>query len=573
MIPFFMPHGAEPFRREPALTGLLLSACLLCSGCDNVGRVLGPALLAVSLVFLVLLGAGLLFEVFVLAGTLMCVWKRQSPLTQWGIFGAALLACAVHGSFAVDSFRQMQAGAGSVDLFTRVICLAFLLPAVTAVLGGTDALLRLFFPSASRVVAAVAAVLVGVLLYGSIHDALALWTERQIVAIGAPTRLVIGHEHSCVLTTTGAVMCWGTNRQGQLGIGPSPKRQRFPSAVPGLEGATALVGGDDHTCALRAGQVLCWGDNSAGALGPELPHEVIRPTALPGIDDATALYARGHALWIYTASGKLRGFGKLDQRGILIAEAQGPKELVELVAGDRFFCGRLRSGRVYCSAEIESARSQAEVEGPPFIALAATDDTVYAVGQDGSLASFSPVDAVFKRLRDADDRAQRCELEKRLAAARTQALRGRFRAGVPMGVPPSCETTAPKNADSPKLPSDRIEAGDVVSIALGDKHRCISTRGGQVVCSGDGFYGQLGNGLLDRQPEKRPAILPGNAVQVFARGSESCARLDDGRFFCWGRLPLGVSEKNAVNCQDTWLGKMYCVPKPAELELLRTMKK
>ena len=41
--------------------------------------------------------------------------------------------------------------------------------------------------------------------------------------------------------------------------------------------------------------------------------------------DATAIYAKGQASWIYTATGKLHGFGKLDKRGILIAQAEGPQ--------------------------------------------------------------------------------------------------------------------------------------------------------------------------------------------------------------------------------------------------------
>jgi len=84
--------------------------------------------------------------------------------------------------------------------------------------------------------------------------------------------IAVGHYHTCALTTAGGVKCWGRNDFGQLGDGttsgtlePNPT----PVDVVGLEsGVAAVAAGQVHTCALTAtGAVKCWGSNGSGQLG------------------------------------------------------------------------------------------------------------------------------------------------------------------------------------------------------------------------------------------------------------------------------------------------------------------
>ena len=64
------------------------------------------------------------------------------------------------------------------------------------------------------------------------------------------------------------MLCWGNNEFGQVGIGP-PERVEVPTPVTGLVGeAVAVAAGYYHTCALsRSGRVMCWGANYFGQLG------------------------------------------------------------------------------------------------------------------------------------------------------------------------------------------------------------------------------------------------------------------------------------------------------------------
>lgn len=84
------------------------------------------------------------------------------------------------------------------------------------------------------------------------------------------TAVSVGTQHTCVLTTDGAVRCWGRGDSGQLGYG-NPDHQSVASAVGDVPlggAASAISAGDAHTCAvLTNGAVRCWGASDDGRLG------------------------------------------------------------------------------------------------------------------------------------------------------------------------------------------------------------------------------------------------------------------------------------------------------------------
>jgi alpha-tubulin suppressor-like RCC1 family protein len=87
-------------------------------------------------------------------------------------------------------------------------------------------------------------------------------TGVQAVALGAA--------HTCALMMSGGVRCWGNNRFGQFGngtVGP-PNYNPTPPSLDVLTGVQAIAGGGSHSCALTLlGSVVCWGYNGFGEVG------------------------------------------------------------------------------------------------------------------------------------------------------------------------------------------------------------------------------------------------------------------------------------------------------------------
>ena len=113
-----------------------------------------------------------------------------------------------------------------------------------------------------------------------------------VVAVAA------GGTHTCALTSAGAVLCWGSNGNGQLGASTAPSPYSLvPVAVTGLSpGVVAIAAGFEHTCALTSGgAVLCWGSNGNGQLGAStatLPYSLV-PVAVTGLTPGVVAIAVG----------------------------------------------------------------------------------------------------------------------------------------------------------------------------------------------------------------------------------------------------------------------------------------
>lgn len=83
-----------------------------------------------------------------------------------------------------------------------------------------------------------------------------------------------GNDHTCILSTAGAVYCFGGNEYGQLGYGDTLTRgatsiltSLTPVPLGGL--ASKVVAGSHTSCAIRktTNDVVCWGRNDIGQLG------------------------------------------------------------------------------------------------------------------------------------------------------------------------------------------------------------------------------------------------------------------------------------------------------------------
>jgi len=159
------------------------------------------------------------------------------------------------------------------------------------------------------------------------------------------TAISIGGSHACALLDNKSVKCWGSNYNGQLGLGDTNYRGDAPGEMgdnlPAVDlgtgrTATAISTGGSHTCALLDDKsVKCWGYNYNGELGlgdtnnrGDAPGEM--GDNLPAVDLGTGRMAtailndgsRTCALldnksvkcWGYNYSGQL-GLGDTNNRG------------------------------------------------------------------------------------------------------------------------------------------------------------------------------------------------------------------------------------------------------------------
>jgi len=129
------------------------------------------------------------------------------------------------------------------------------------------------------------------------------------------TALVSGAWYNCALMAEGNVKCWGSNYWGQLGDGTNLDRY-FPTTVSDLiSGVTALGAGYGHTCAiLEAGDVKCWGHNLRGELGDGTTDDRTTPVAVSGITSGTRAIVGGndHICALMT-NGEVKCWGWNDQ--------------------------------------------------------------------------------------------------------------------------------------------------------------------------------------------------------------------------------------------------------------------
>jgi alpha-tubulin suppressor-like RCC1 family protein len=89
--------------------------------------------------------------------------------------------------------------------------------------------------------------------------------------------------------------------------------------------------------------------------------------------------------------------------------------------------------------------------------------------------------------------------------------------------------------DGRPRPEAMRSLGSIVSLSHGRLHACASAEDGAVWCWGSNEYGQLGDGGGEREA-RAPVRVRGipAAASVACGGSHSCALLRSGKVMCWG---------------------------------------
>ena len=370
-------------------------------------------------------------------------------------------------------------------------------------------------------------------------------TASDVAASRAPGRLVevaAGDFTTCARSATGEVACFGANDWKQLGRDSTGKRGEAVR-VPEVSAATAIAVGASFACALERGAVLCWGSNQHGSLGvPDRSAE--RPVPVQGLPDAVTVAAGSHACAIRKGGavvcwGNFPDFatGYTNDHAAFVA-VPGVASARRVAVGRGFACAVLEDGKARCWGDVH------ELLGVPLVRDGMPVDVPTMARAVDVRAAGRQV--CFTR----DDHTARC-----FGAADGASSKAVERAGVVLAVPGAthaCALSAAGEVDcwgqNDRGQLGRAGAGATpgssrvlgapraTELALGYAHTCALGEDGQLWCWGNDEHGETGARAFG---EAAPVLVPGvsGAVELRASDRGACARLGDGSLRCWGDAP------------------------------------
>ncbi|MFN8491195.1 MAG: hypothetical protein U0350_26600 [Caldilineaceae bacterium] len=379
-----------------------------------------------------------------------------------------------------------------------------------------------------------------------------------------------GEFHTCAVLNSGAVKCWGSNWEGQLGDG-STIYSPVPVNVVGLNsGVSALTVGYWHACAVQNGGVLCWGDNRSGQLGDGTIPYSKKPITVSGLSSGVIAVTGGklHTCALSTNGGVLcwgkNDFGQLGDNTqtnhYTPTAVSGLSSGVQAIAaGSYHTCALLNNGAVKCwgwnwagqvgdgGTTLRTTPADVVNLNRPVIALATGAEHTCALTASGGIKCWG-----FNGYGQLGDGTQ----NNRLTPVDVAGLSGSIRALATGGFY-TCAVTQANTAQcwghdgyeqlgdgvtvTYYVPTDVVGlTGGVSAVAAGSGHTCGLLSSGGVKCWGANDYGQLGNAAFI--PPNGPVDVVGltNGMKSITTGDEhTCGLTSNGVAQCWGKNGFG----------------------------------
>jgi len=342
--------------------------------------------------------------------------------------------------------------------------------------------------------------------------------------------ITAGAGHSCLLTTTGRIECWGANQFGQLGGGNGQftPLEGGPASADGIPGdwsktnvrglsgkATAISSGYYHTCALvGVGGVQCWGRNDSGQLGNGTNNNSDTAVHIQGLDVPATAMALGavHSCalletdnvrcWGNNENGQL-GNGRSENSSIPVEVTELPDKVVQVTAGGVFTCALMQNGKLYCWGDGSNGRfgdGFGETHRTPVLVDGLDQDLDMIVAGDYHLCARTTLGEIL------------C-----------------------WGALSSGEEFTSRKPFVAKELTDKV-----VQMAAGGGHTCVLTTADSVKCWGDNYFGQLGNGTDVGSWEPIDAIgVTDNVLKIASGSGHVCALMMEGDVLCWGDCSFG----------------------------------
>lgn len=358
--------------------------------------------------------------------------------------------------------------------------------------------------------------------------------------------MTFGHDLGCYLKKDHTVWCAGNSASGQLGNGMGSSvfdtsAVQVVDATGPITDATAIGGGYNHTCAVRAnGAVSCWGRDYDGQLGnnatsdSNIAVQVLKAMGSAGTAPLTGIdsLAGGSALtcghdttgivwcWGFNNAGQL-GDGTTTTRHIaapVLATAGGASFTggEDIISGDNFACTK-KGSAYWCwgnDGDTQFGDGSNATNHPNPVKLATTS----AIGLGNYHACWINADTSIS-----------------CAGANYHGQMGNGSGNDFLGV--DQQTPGPVLADATTPFMNAVE------LAAGGAMTCARTTDGHVWCWGDNKYGQIGEGAPTPYPSQvldAATFKPlEHADHLVAKYAHICAHTTDAGWKCWGRGSSG----------------------------------
>ncbi len=196
---------------------------------------------------------------------------------------------------------------------------------------------------------------------GKFTDAIDVLAPVPLVTDIRFSKITLSSRHSCGLDLEGQAYCWGSNYNGELGIGDKAVLYKdIPTKVFSDVFFKDIASGYHYSCGLdKEGKVYCWGNNESGQLGNDnikdiqwIPKPVqtnLRFTTIStggnhvcGIASDTYLYC-----WGSNQHGEL-GVGYQNEYEIYPVKVDTDIKFSKISMGNSYSCGIDNHSKAYC---------------------------------------------------------------------------------------------------------------------------------------------------------------------------------------------------------------------------------
>lgn len=193
----------------------------------------------------------------------------------------------------------------------------------------------------------------------------------DVAGLGPVKTLSVGGSHSCVITLSDTVKCWGSNYAGGLGNNTKVSSP-FPVDVLGLGPVKAVQAGmDGFTCAITMNNLMkCWGYNANGVLGNNSTVDSLIPTDVVGLGSVKQMALGDYFVCAITTSDKVMCWGAPSilgksvfsgseigySKGHLPYEIESVGTVKSIAAGDRHVCALTSTNEIKCWGDSTNKR-------------------------------------------------------------------------------------------------------------------------------------------------------------------------------------------------------------------------